>query len=166
MIFSGDAGWKISNGALLSSGNNTDETIWAQFVPSTANYAIEAQIQVLTLPDGRSYSGPAVGLLLRGQQGWPGYLVEISGSFVLDTAELSTIGEQGPVNKLEAHYSVNLKPHIYRAEVKDTVIKLIIDTVTIFEDRDKENLFPSSGQVGLMTSLVPVKVTSFKVIAL
>jgi hypothetical protein len=107
------------------------------------------------------------GLLLRGEfDGHLGYFAKISGHFVLDTAKFSIRAYGSHIDKSEAYYSVDSEPHIYRAEVKGTVTKLLIDTVPIFEEPDKENLFSSSGQVGLMTSLVPVKVTSFKVIAL
>lgn len=166
MIFSGNAGWQISNGALLSSGNSTRETIWAKASLPTANYAVEAQLQVLTLPNDRSYSGPAFGFILRGQSNndVAGYDVEMSGSYALDTAKFSTSGFDSAQSK--GWYKVNVNPHIYRAEVKGTTIRFFIDGAFIFEAIDNANLFPSNGQVGLMTSLVPVKVTSFKVTAL
>jgi serine/threonine protein kinase len=166
-ILSGGIGWKISNGTLLSSGDSTDEAIWVQASLPTANYAIETQVQVLVLPDGKSYSAPAFGLFLRGQPtGQMGYLVEISGLFVLDTAMLSSASFTGTTNKDEAHYQMDTKLHTYRAEITGDTIRLLIDSITIFEDTDKNNLFSSSGQVGLMTSLLQVKVIGFKVVAL
>jgi TIR domain len=167
-ILSGGIGWRIAGGLLICDGGLTDETIWA--TPNsggtlpTANYSVEAQIQVTALPNG-NFSAPYVGIFVRGQpSSLGGYLVNIGGLFALDTAQVTITSLPNPIKK--ARYPLDLQTHNYYVQVEDNTITFSIDGHQLFQYTDPDKLFPSAGQVGLATSLVPAKVSSFTVTAL
>jgi TIR domain len=166
-ILSGGIGWQIAGGMLTSSGNSTDEVVWVRNPLPTANYAVEARMQVPILPDGRSFSSPYIGTFVRGEPPLGGYLIKISGLFALDTAYFSTFyGPTGPRDRKLASYPLDKQWHTYCVQVANNVITFIIDGLQVFRYTDSDKLFTSPGQAGLGAGLQKVNVRSFTITAL
>ena len=134
--------WKYFDGQLLHDGTETSAII-APFVPTAANYAVEAQIQLVRAPE----SGCGFGIFARAEDesvdffsGYvEGYLAELS----CDQAVIRSSYEE-----LKATSStVDDAWHIYRIEVQGNHITLSVDGILLLETRD--NRYISSGQVGL-----------------
>ncbi len=167
----GSPDWKVLNGMLLSDGSNGNIIDGPTIVPpyqvsNTADYAIEANIQLISygyVGEGSS----SFGISLRGTSttnGWQGYTggllafnqyqryMQITGPDIFDALKR---GDFDPGST---------SPHTYRVEVKGNDIKLLIDGSIRLEVTD--NRYLSGAQVGLWCFGPQINVSSFEVFAL
>ncbi len=164
----GSSDWKTLNGMLLNDGTRTmmqgqlGPTIVAPcFIERTADYAVEARIQVV-----RAGLYSCFGITARGNptaDSWQGYQAIIDGS-------------QGNAKILDAQFAnaysslahIPFDPandwHIYKFEVKGNTMIIVIDGSPLVEVND--NKYLSGGQVGLWSYGVQLNVSSFNVTAL
>lgn len=165
----GTSDWKVSgnmlinDGTLTDLGNNISPTITAPFqIEGTADYAIEARIQVI------SYRNAGIaacfGLTVRGTpaaSGWQGYQG-------IDGCISPCCGHDLNVVSIDEQVQAPFDPgndwHVYRMEVQGDVIRFFIDgglklTLT-------DNKYLTGGQVGLFDAEVQLNVSSFVIISL
>jgi hypothetical protein len=150
-------GWSALGGMLVNDGSNRDRPPWkhtwvtAPYEPSTTDYAVEAEIQVIRVEGNcGSYgvtvrSGYQVGVVICGSPG-----VTIIGQ---DVGELGT-----------QSFSPGTDWHTYRAEVQGNEIKAIVDGVVLLRVADNRHLL--SGEVGLWVDTTQLNVRAFKVTGL
>lgn len=147
-----DQGWSIANGMLESNG--TASVIMAPFEPGQhgiADYAVETQIRVI--------SGSNLWIhMRRGAQGYTGYDFDIrNGAAWICVPDSSQCLAQVP-------FDPGTSWHIYRAEVKGSHLRFLIDGAVIATATDSSTL--SGGWIGLGEDGAQVVVRSYKVIAL
>ena len=159
------SGWKLLNGVLLNDGSNGGYNgrptliAPASCQPKTADYAVEAKIQVVQ--SGDNYSG--FGINVRGipsSTDEPGYSTYIDPSST-GGAEISVVG--GDVIK-SAPFNPGTGFHVYRAEVKGNSITFLIDGSMVLSVVD--NRFISAGEVGLWCANAQIELSSFKLVKL
>ncbi len=153
------------NGMFVNDGSM--DAVWdiAPFEPGKLDindYAVEAEVQIVRATDGcKNYFGMA----LRGDNA-TGYAVTISVRACAGPSNIADIYSSavtsGPLE--EKLFTAGPGWHLYRAEVKGNVIRLLIDGDPYLETTD--NHFLTGGQVGLSTKSLEVNVRSFKVIKL
>jgi len=162
------ASWDVVQGTLVTDGpteSAEDNWIKAPFQPPTADYAIEAEIQILN--PGRCFVS-YFGIIARVDDakgggitaGWvdcDGTLQIAAGGYSLS----NPIAEQG-----FSRDQMGTSWHLYRLEVQGNAIRLFIDgqAQPVLEAQD--NRFLAAGEVGLFTYYAQISVRSFKVIAL
>jgi hypothetical protein len=149
-------GWKTLNGMLLNDGSNTEGPSWksrwiaAPFQPSEADYAIEAEIQLI----GNSGCG-GFGIVARGSyQG---------GAYACGNQRAYIASKDGDIVK-EQDFSRGSDWHTYRFEVQGNTLRLKIDGSVIVEVTD--NRYLDSGMVGLWSDRNQINVRSYKVLRL
>jgi len=153
----GAFGWKVLNGMLLNDGSNNDSLNWiaAPYEPGAfdiADYAVEAEIQLIGLPCG------SFGIVVR-EGYWAGFHTCTGGNYA--AAKITPKSGQAIA---ERDYPASQSWHTYHVEVKGNTLRLLIDGVVILEALD--NRYLSGGTVGLWSDSAQVNVRSFKVIAL
>lgn len=157
--------WTILNGSLLNNGSDTFEDQGPTLVapnncqPSTPDYAVEAQIQVIQ----HSNCGCGFGLDARAissPNGWQGYSVAdfpCCGNIELNTMQQNTLAQ--------TNFDPGSGYHSYRLEVKGNSVSLLIDGARILTQTD--NRYLATGQVGLWCGEeVQISVRSFSVTVL
>jgi hypothetical protein len=164
----GSSDWKTLNGALLSDGTNSNAeggspTIIAPCqLGNTANYAVEAQIQVVS----HGYNA-CFGMDVRGtttSNGWQGYIAGMYFACGAPSSMLTLATEQSPPWLTDISYDPGTKVHSYRVEVNNNTIKFLIDGQQFLTLTDNQYL--SGGQVGLWSYQCQLSVSSFKIAAL
>ncbi len=119
------------------------------------NFAVEANI---TLPQplyNAHFSLTACGSTA--SSGWQGYEGLETGDTALIFADHN--------NLAQTNFNPGTGPHLYRLEIKGNVITLYIDHALVVQATDNTFL-PCGSQVGMVSSLAIVHVSSFKVIQL
>jgi hypothetical protein len=179
--------WKpISNGTLGSAGtdNGDDGSMYVAWSGcnqlSTANYAVEAQMQYVR--NAATYhNNYEFGIMLRGDGTSSGYEVGVgqdncnSPTIAMislvqsgQTGNSSQCGSGGPDplggSGSSQDYKIDTSWHTYRAEITGNTIRLFIDGNKLLETSD--NTFTDAGQVGLRVVYGDINVKSFKVTAL
>jgi hypothetical protein len=169
--WTGSSEWSVANGELISnghwSGNPTapattgGDTIIAPYQPSTADYALQARIKILSTPD-------KCWLALRGRvqnddSGYNGYFVGYDAYFG-DGIIAYFAPKVGFVSLQSKSYSPGFAWHIYRAEFKGNQITLKIDGHTLLQVTNIAN--PNAGQVGLENGDCQIEVSGYRVFAL
>lgn len=157
------SGWKQLNGILLNDGTNGGYNGRSTLVapascqPKTADYAVEATIQVVSFSDNYSGFGINVrsGSASTDAAGYSTYIDSASG------ANISVVG--GDVLNT-APFNPARNSHVYRAEVKGNTVSFLIDGATVLSVVD--NRFISTGQVGLWCANAQIEMTSFQVFKL
>lgn len=167
----GSPDWKVLNGKLLSDGSNGNIIDGPTIVPpyqvsNTADYAIEANIQLISygyVGEGSS----SFGISLRGTSttnGWQGY----TGGLLAFNEYQRYMQITGPdifgALKRGDFDPGSTSSHTYRVEVKGNDIKLLIDGSIRLEVTD--NRYLSGAQVGFWCFGPQISVSSFKVFAL
>lgn len=164
-------GWLLCDGTTISDpGYGSRSSMFAPFLPATANYAVEVEMQVI---DVHSQTACNFGILVRwllgpfGTQG--GYVLGIGGFGALTTPFFEQVVEQNSTTKPERNasgegYMPGTSWHRYRVEAKNNTIALYIDNQKIFVE--KNGVFSEAGQVGLLCSGCRLNVRNFKVIGL
>jgi hypothetical protein len=166
--WNGTPDWKVLNGVLISNGTyNITEgppTIVAPCpLGGTANYAVEATIQVLK----NSYP-TCFGIDVRGtptENGWQGYVGTVyvacnNGNNLL----AFNIDNMNNAYLISAPFSPGTGYHTYRVEAQDNQLRFLIDEAQILAVTD--NTYTSGVQVGLWSYDAQLNVSSFKIIAL
>ncbi len=167
--WTGSSEWKVVNGQLVSDGTISDypatghDAVMAPYQPSTANYAIEAKIQIIN-----SLNKCRFGIRGRVQAGdsfLTGYSIGV------DTEQGGILIGSFPSHSFDwlaklasKIYTPDLAWHTYRAAFKDNQISLFIDGNDVLQVTD--NTYVNSGQIGLGNSTCQINVSSFKVIQL
>jgi hypothetical protein len=151
----GSQDWKTLNGMLINDGahDGIGLSITAPYSPNTADYAIEAEIQVV-----RPLGCSSFGIVARADKKETGYQAginycEFHGAAFYSMPELGF-----------KEFDPGTKWHTYRLEVKGNTIKFFIDEAPVMETSD--NRYLSGGQVGLWNDNVQLNVRSFKVMKL
>ncbi len=155
--WSGSNNWKTVSGMLVNDGTNITPIV-APFRAPTANYAVEAEIQI-PLPE--PYYGGCGIFVRRERQGSYGAGV------YQGNAVMATISVDGSVNtSLERGraFSHGRAWHTYRLEARGNSIQLFIDGALWFEVTD--NTYLSGVQVGAWSYGYQMNIRSFKVVAL
>ena len=176
--WSGVGGWKTLRGQLINDGSNTDANVWTK-APSqlgnTADYAVEADMQVVSIADPQFDS---FGIVVRGGESTSastsassqvaGYKAGIDGEtgYVggpLESARITRMPDPyDPIAK--ATFDPGKGWHLYRVEAEGNTIRFLIDGAVIAKGVD--NKYLSGGQVGLWSKGVQLNVRSFKVLRL
>lgn len=159
----GSPDWVVHNGILYNDGSNGSDspTMIAPCLPDTANYVVEAKIQLTNL------SGSCFGIMLRGsstQNGWQGYQAGICNNN-MNAAYIAAYGDQKV--RAMAPFAPGTIMHTYRCVVKDNTIKLFIDGTLVVTAADNRLLTAHGDeQVGLYDQNVQLQVSRFQVTAL
>jgi hypothetical protein len=155
--------WRIVNNNKLlsddgSAGSNQagPSAIPPFTIPAgVQNFAIEASI---TLPQALSnahFSFTACGSTA--SSGWQGYEGLETGGTALIFADHNLLAQ--------TNFDPGTEPHLYRLEIKGNIVTLFIDHALVVQATDNTFL-PYGSQVGVVSSLAIVHVSSFKVIQL
>ena len=164
----GSADWKILNGILLNDGtgnwDNQGPTIVAPCqLGSTANYAVEAQIQVVS-----TGNNPCFGITVRGTpsgNSWQGYKAGVGDcSNGLSIARISGSDYNYDQQKKDATFDPTTTKHTYRVEARNNTITFFIDGGQILTMND--NRYLTGAEVGLWSQGAQLEVFSLQVIAL
>jgi serine/threonine protein kinase len=162
--WTGAAQWKwIQKGQIGSDGTSTDNfLLLSSYHPSTPNYAVEAQIQLVRYTS--SYYGD-FGILVRTDAGGNGYYASVdqTNGLIIALMDGSNQDNYG-ANLNQNSYTPDTKYHTYRIEVKTNTITLFLDGQQIGQATD--NTYLDARQVGLRAYNAEINVTSFKVFAL
>jgi hypothetical protein len=167
----GSADWKVLNGVLLNDASggwnySSGPTIVAPCqLGNTANYAVEAKIQVTSVA-----REPCFGMTVRGNptsNGWQGYKGGVGGCGCCNTLNGARIS--GPDYFYDsqiknASFDPGSSVHTYRVEVRDNTIQFFIDGGLILNMTD--NRYLSGSEVGLWCQNVQLAVSSFTVTSL
>jgi hypothetical protein len=164
-------GWEVIDGMLINDGTGSS-WIYAPIAPSITDYAVEAEIRFVKRgmsPCGRFALGARHGDS-GGYWGGVGFGIDPS---CRDAADLATIWAGRPVPDFRStdfhseeseEYAPGSGWHVYRLEVAGNTVRLLIDGDPIVEVND--NLYLTSGKVGLICSYLQISVRNFRVIAL
>jgi hypothetical protein len=164
----GSADWKILNSTLLNDGtgnwNNQGPTIVTPCqLGSTANYAVEAQIQVVS-----TSSYPCFGITVRGtplSNSWQGYKAGVGNcSNGLSIARISGSDYNYDQAKKDATFDPTTTKHTYRVEARNNTITFFIDGGQILTMND--NRYLTGAEVGLWSQGTQLEVFSLQVVAL
>lgn len=166
----GSSDWKVLNGMLLNDGTNGNNpygsgpSIVAPCQPATtANYAIETKIQVI------SGSSGCFGITVRGNpltSGWQGYMAGV-GSCDYNGLNEAYIGGPNYSNEsssVQAAFSPGTSAHTYRVEAKNNTINFYVDNSLLLTLTD--NRYLTGAQIGFWDQNIQLQVTSFQVTAL
>ena len=147
--------WKVLNGMLISDGSSNDDNAWASapYRPPTANYAVEADAQIIR-GDGRFY--------LRARQPENGSSQNYSGGVWYGRALYLGYGFDS--NLASRAFDPKGDWHTYRLEVRDNTVRLLVDGGEALAASDNRDLLV--GRVGFWSKSTQVNVRSFKVISL
>jgi hypothetical protein len=163
--WNGPQDWKHLNGMLVNDGSNNSAGVWisAPFKPRSSNYAIEAEIQVVSgfCGNGRGDSYTNFGIVTRASDVDTGYWggVDCSGVGAVSLGSLFCCDRLA-----EQNFAVDLEWHTYRMEVDGNVVRFYVDGALLIEVSD--NRYLESGYVGLWSYGVQVNVRNFRVIDL
>ncbi len=153
--WTGRSDWKTVDGMLVDDGtgpHNWQLSVTAPYTPSTPDYAIEADIQVINVGGCSSF-----GLVARatdsapGNQGGINYC-EFRGANLWDVAGANT------------DYDPGSGWHTYRLEVQANEIRFFVDGVLMVSGMDNQYVAP--GKVGLWCDQMQINVRSFRVLNL
>jgi hypothetical protein len=173
--WSGVGGWKTLRSQLLNDGSNEYANVWTKApyqLGDTADYAVEADIQVVSVADPQ-FDG--FGIVVRNSGGasasasassQAGYKAGIDGQtgYVggpLEAARITRPGPYGPKPIAKAKFDPGKEWHLYRVEADGNTIRFLIDGAVIAKGVD--NTYLSGGQVGLWSKGVQLNVRSFKI---
>lgn len=148
------SGWNYLNGMLINDGtSDANQPLWAPYEPSTPNYAVEAQIQVVGRPQPLDSTGFDI-------------VARTNYELLLDYGCSACIYNNTQQNQIGPfrYGSCDSSWHTYRLEVNGNQVRAFIDGNLIAEGMDNHHLTP--GQVGIWCAGAQINVRSFKVIAL
>lgn len=165
------AGWKTLNGMLLNDGSNREPSQWiaAPVKLEVADYAVEAEIQILSLSEYPSGSGIVSRSSDQGAY-WSGvyhgnylriFQIAIPGNDSGVDAGDYTDDSYGLGHK---DYAPGVDWHTYRVELSGNSITLLIDGSVALQSLD--NRYLEGGAVGLWSCAAQVSVRRFTVTAL
>jgi hypothetical protein len=150
-------GWKALNGQLLNDGTGGEQLEAAPInLSAVADYAVEADIQVVRNPGGYNF-----GLFAR------------DASYYASVDDYDFFGHHNAIlsDKDGDLASKGFDPggdkHTYRLEVKGNTMQLLIDGTVVVQTTDNKYLDGGkNGQVGLRCKQAQLVVTGFRVIKL
>jgi hypothetical protein len=154
---------------LLNDGTNGNDphggfpSIVAPCQPATtANYAVETKIQVVSGTSG------CFGITVRGNpltSGWPGYMAGVGDCYNgLNTAYIGGPNYNNESSSVQAAFSPGTGVHTYRVEAMNNTIKFYVDNSLLLTLTD--NRYLSGAQIGFWDRSIQLQVTSFQVTAL
>jgi hypothetical protein len=163
--FDAGAGWNMVNGMLVSDGS-TDAMVYAPFDPNgLANYAVEAEIQVLPSEHRRGFG--VFGRATDAGEIWlsTGSLLPTGGGYYGDDGIRIFVGNDGEKAIAGQEYAIDGEWHTYRLEVDGNQIRGLLDGAIILVAQD--NRFLDPGLTGLFVQEhTQINVRAFRVIAL
>jgi hypothetical protein len=179
--------WKSINDGTLGSDGTDNNGSGSNYIAwsgcshfSTANYAVEAQIQFVRNVTTYHYNYE-FGIMLRGDGNASGYEAGVGqddcNSPTIAMISLVQNGQTGYPSQCTAggpdplggsgssqDYKIDTNWHTYRAEITGNTIRLFIDNTKLLETSD--NTFTDAGQIGLRDVYGDINVKSFTVTAL
>jgi len=146
---------------LVSNGNEQDnDFIVSPYKPTTADYAVEAQIQFVG-------AAPPSTTLLFGifvRSGSNGDVVGYDGYIYGNFAKIRRAADPHTVILQQTPYSLETSWHTYRVEAKNSTITFFIDNKQMLQVVDTAYTLP--GLVGLFDNNSQINVRSFTVLPL
>ena len=147
------AGWKVVDGTLVNDATTPNTSIMAPHAPETADYAVEAEIQVAS----SLWQRKAFGLVLRdgylGGVNWYSYMIQ----------HHPFVGTMTQV-LVQSDFNIDNEWHKYRVEVRGGRLALLIDGVVRAEATDSR--YSSPGRAGIWSNGVQINVRNFRIVAL
>jgi hypothetical protein len=167
--FAGTAGWSYANGILANDGSGALNGPWiaAPYQPQTADYAVEAEIQIVRVNQVECSGG--AGLIARATDD-AGYAAGVV--YGLDACEdlhlrIGTRARPGVYGGSPIADTKNFSPgaswHTYRLEVKGTSVRLLVDGTLMAEGTDDR--YRDAGRIGIWSDGTQVNVRRFAVVA-
>ncbi|MGH8008861.1 MAG: hypothetical protein ACREQ3_17880 [Candidatus Binatia bacterium] len=160
----GGKDWKTLNASLLNDGTGPDDAvnpILADFKPSTADYAVEAEIRVALSDDFTELFGFVARVDGKGGGYASGLYDSYGYIWYVNTDSLccgSTVTDGD-------YFDLDSEWHTYRVEVKGNEIRSLVDGTVLAEAVD--NKYLEGDQVGLWSDEgTQLEVRSFKVFAI
>ncbi len=147
------AGWSAVDGMLVNGGSSSDTTIVAPYRPELSNYAVEAEIEVVSPFWQRRAFALVARDAYRGGLNWWSYM---------DTRH-PYVGTRSQT-LAQTEFNPGGDWHKYRLEVDGGHVRLSIDGTVRAEATGQSSLSP--GGVGIWDGGVQIRVRSFRVIAL
>jgi hypothetical protein len=172
----GAGDWNVSGSMLVNDGiqyeSTGDPSITAPYLPQTADYAVQADIQLVRYSDAGAFTAlDHFGIVVRSPNGGGGYKLSICGSSGLnscgtnDYEVLLSNGDLMSANPLaESPFKPHAAWHTYRVEVKGNTIMVRIDGGSVFQVTD--NKYLAAGRIGLWSDRCQISVRNFKIIIL
>lgn len=165
--WTGTGGWQAAQGQL--QGDSTQEiSITAPYKPATANYAIEARIQVVRLLHA---SGGSLSVFARQGRGTTGFQAGVSRllkpgprPFGLNPQIQIFLEPSARDNFYTNDYDPQTQWHTYRVEVQGRSATLVVDGIGLTTVNSTQTL--STGPLGISCGAVVLRVSNFRVIAL
>lgn len=161
--------WKHLNGMLVSNGtgpgsNNNFIPVQAQYVPTTANYAVEAEIQTIENTVYGNY-GLAVRATNDNKEGYVGLVGRWGNWTASNICYLNSFYGSSDCKAPGQVYSADANWHTYRVEAKGNTINLLVDNSLITTLPDDRYL--NADRVGIFTAdAEQIQVRNFKVLKL
>lgn len=154
----GDKSWKHSGGMLVNDGTSHSTIILPYHIP-VSNYAVEAEVQVVSFNgQGSGFdAGYAFGLrtrMTREQGGYSAVIAENGTEIQRDDG--TSIGASG--------YTPDTSFHTYRLEVRSNHIRLLVDEAPIIDEQD--NRYLTGDEAGIYDGSVQINVRAIRIIAL
>jgi hypothetical protein len=165
--------WAIANGMLVNTG---DGVAFPPYTPTSPDYAVEAEIQLLHPDCSRGecvgIGGPAFGVLARADtSATPGYGPGYGGGASMWVSNSAVIHSNdgfmragGSKDFASKPYSPQFSWHTYRLDTQGNVLKLWVDGVPLLNGTDNGNLQNVAAGVFAWDS-AQVQVRSFRVVA-
>jgi hypothetical protein len=165
--WSSTGGWQAVQGQL--QGDSLEESfILAPYKPTTANYAVEARIQVVHLLRAHGGSLSLFAKQGRGTAGFQAGVAALMGPGPRtfgSNPQLQIYAEPGgPSNFYVSDYDPQTQWHTYRVEVQDDSATLVVDGIAITTINSEQPY--STGPLGISSGLVLLRVSSFRVLAM
>jgi hypothetical protein len=155
-------GWHASGGMILNDGSDSDGTIGPPFQPTGPDYAVEAEMQVVSPAKNDCDSG--LGVIVRN-----GYGAKVRPPFRelcnpgAGTRYVSFIVKSEDFGQPQ-QFDPGLAWHTYRVEVRGNQLSLLIDGALMLQTTDNRYLAP--GLAGIWSRNCQVSVRQFRIIAL
>ncbi len=168
----GTQGWKVVQGQLEADANGP-ATITIPYKPQVTDYAIEVRIQVVRLlrPLGGYFT-----LFASNQPGKDGYQAGVNnlegatsrpnGAHPQAQVFIDPISSMPLTSFRPVDYEPGFKLHTYRVEIQENQVSYFIDGTLIATVSSTQTSSLSNAPIGLGCSLVVLRVSSFRIIAL
>ena len=164
--WNGSSQWKTLQGMLINDAGGG--SILAPYNPSSADYAIQAQIMLISQPASYTDFGLVVRYIVGNNQPYEDYEGLFSGENPMD-ASIKYVqdaggGDEYLTNINDVPYNMDNQWHTYLMIVNGNQIKLYIDNYLSLSAVD--NRIATSGRVGIQAGGLQIQVRSFSVYGL
>lgn len=168
--WSGTQGWKVVQGQLeVNSGNSA--TLAIPYKPSVSNYAIEIRLQVVRLLQDHGGNFLFEATKQVGKDGYQAGVLDLKkpgpfGSHPQAQATIDPNDDMPPSCCLPIDYEPGSDWHTYRVEVRDNGVSLLDNGSQIAYANSNATDTLSNGPLSLNSTLVVLRVSSLRIVAL